>query len=232
MRRLLLLLPIVLAACSPGSDADPCAAAVVEAAAIDASSDTVEDLDDAIRRCESVEEFTTVADSYPDALDGAGATTFLTNRCQFEPSLGETAICQELKSSATVEPSNAAQGYVDHFVERSEVLLNAALEPMQADELSGDLDALAASAQTLESLGEEEVEWLDSHPSLDCYAQLHANTREAYALFAIVGAKIREAADAGDVNAAGAAAAEFTAATNTLDLAIAAVPDMVAACGL
>jgi len=125
----------------------------------------------------------------------------------------------------------AAQGYVDHLEQQSG-LLDRPLRQMREGEVSGDLAALATSAKTLESLAQAEVDWLDSHPPLDCYTQLHTSTRDAYALYAIVGAEIREAADAGDAKAAKAAGAELTAASNALDLAITAVPDMIEACGL
>lgn len=55
--------------------------------------DTVEDLDEAIRACASLAEFEAAAEQFPDALDGTDARTFIANRCEFEPSLADTALC-------------------------------------------------------------------------------------------------------------------------------------------
>lgn len=95
MRILLaLVLAWSLAAC--GSSGTACESAVREAADIASTEDTVSDLDSAIEECASLAELEAAADQFPDALDGVGALTFVSNRCEFEPTLSETAICVEV----------------------------------------------------------------------------------------------------------------------------------------
>ena len=101
MNRLLPAIVLVLAACGGDPAGGPqqlsaCQEAIAKAAAIDAMQDTVGDLDQAIRDCESLQEFAEAAEDYPDALDGVDAETFIGNRCEFEASLAEAAICREL----------------------------------------------------------------------------------------------------------------------------------------
>lgn len=89
-----LLLALGLAACG-GSGGSACESAVREAAEVSGMEDTVEDLDDAIRECGSLEEFEAAAEQFPDALDGTDARTFIANRCEFEPSLANSALCAD-----------------------------------------------------------------------------------------------------------------------------------------
>jgi len=90
-----LLMVLGIAACG-GAGGSACEAAVREAAEVSAMEDTVEDLDDAIRACVSFDEFEAAAEQFPDALDGTVARTFIANRCEFEPSLADSALCAEV----------------------------------------------------------------------------------------------------------------------------------------
>ena len=77
--------------------ASACEMAIADAAAISDIDDQVTDLDPAIAACSSLDEFAAIAARYPAALDGADAAEFVTNRCLYEASLVDTAICKGLK---------------------------------------------------------------------------------------------------------------------------------------
>jgi hypothetical protein len=80
-----------------GDALDPrCVRAVEEAAGIDASRDTVEDLDAAIRACPDFSQFQAAAELFPAALDGAPAEQFVEDRCRFNLELAGAAICSEV----------------------------------------------------------------------------------------------------------------------------------------
>jgi hypothetical protein len=230
-----LVLSTAITAC--GGSAGPsseCERAIADAAAVDATQDTVEDLDDAIRACPSIAEFEGFADDYPDALDGVSARTFVGNRCQFEPSLTDTDICQELgivPSAPSAAAQIPAQEYIDYFTQRS-ALLRATLEDMAGDVAAGDWFALSASAAQLDLLSRQEVEWLDAHPADACYADVHAASREAYVLMQQAGAVIAERAEADDPAAATTGDDLLAAAGARLDVATSGVPGIPAACGL
>lgn len=88
---------LALAGCAgSGNVQDDCERLVAEAAAVDATSDTVEDLDEAIATCATLDELAVAAELHPDALDGVDMRTFVSNRCSFNESLADAAICQEL----------------------------------------------------------------------------------------------------------------------------------------
>ena len=91
---LALLLVSIISAC--GGTGSACESAVREAAEISSMEDTVSDLDRAIEDCASLADLEAAADQFPDALDGTAARTFVSNRCEFEPALADTAICAEL----------------------------------------------------------------------------------------------------------------------------------------
>lgn len=77
---------------------EECGGLLADAAAVDASEETVEDTDPAIVACGSVDEFTAAAEDHPGALDGADPVTWLENRCQHAqgPDVADSDICQEL----------------------------------------------------------------------------------------------------------------------------------------
>ena len=112
-----LCLGLLLAACSPAATtptlaarptttpAPPstsvptisaCESRVKTAADIDEMQDTVTDLDPAIRTCASLAELSAATAKYPTALDGVDAGVFVSNRCQYEATLADTAICKAL----------------------------------------------------------------------------------------------------------------------------------------
>ncbi len=70
-----------------------CEAAFRRAAAVDPMRDPVRYLDDAVRACASEDEWRAASDAFPGALDGASPGAFLRNRCDFEPTLVNTALC-------------------------------------------------------------------------------------------------------------------------------------------
>lgn len=96
--RLLVALILVATAAGCGLGGSACESAVREAAEISPMADTVSDLDEAIAQCASLADFEAAAAMYPDALDGVSASTFVANRCAAEPSIADSAICQELGS--------------------------------------------------------------------------------------------------------------------------------------
>ena len=79
---------------------EECGTLLADAAAVDATEETVEDIDPAIVACSSVEEFSTAAGDNPGALDGADPVTLLEDRCQHAegPDVPNSDICQELAS--------------------------------------------------------------------------------------------------------------------------------------
>lgn len=77
-----------------------CEAAVRAAARVSAMADQVEDLDPAIRTCQSMDDLTAATKKFPAALDGADPKTFVSNRCTYEESLKTTPICQTLLATA------------------------------------------------------------------------------------------------------------------------------------
>lgn len=78
------------------SSKSACDAAFRRAAAVDPMQDTVTDLDDAVRACATEDEWRAASEAFPDALDGASPGAFLRNRCDFEPALVDTALCQSI----------------------------------------------------------------------------------------------------------------------------------------
>jgi hypothetical protein len=97
MRAVGLALVFALAACgSNGADETACQQALADAAAIEATEDAVENLDEAIRVCASLVDFEAAADAFPEALDGASAREFIANRCSANDELADTALCQEV----------------------------------------------------------------------------------------------------------------------------------------
>ncbi|MBF2082984.1 hypothetical protein [Thermoleptolyngbya sp. C42_A2020_037] len=73
-----------------------CEAAVQAAARVSSMADQVEDLDPAIRVCQSLDELTAASEKFPAALDGVDPKTFVSNRCRYEESLKTTPICRTL----------------------------------------------------------------------------------------------------------------------------------------
>lgn len=73
-----------------------CEAAMQTAARVSSMADQVEDLDPAIRVCQSLDELTAASDKLPTALDGVDPKIFVSNRCRYEESLKTTPICQTL----------------------------------------------------------------------------------------------------------------------------------------
>jgi hypothetical protein len=74
-----------------------CEAAVAAAAAFDDSSDTIEQLDPALRACTSLAELKAASDKYPSAFDGADPVIFATNRCSSSSAPAGAAICALVK---------------------------------------------------------------------------------------------------------------------------------------
>ncbi len=70
-----------------------CRAAVWFSAAISDDEDAMTDLDDAIRSCQTRDEWTIATAMFPAALDGRGANEFLAARCAL-PGLAQVPLCQ------------------------------------------------------------------------------------------------------------------------------------------
>ena len=83
-----------------------CQQAFAGAAAVDAYSDMVTDLDPAVRACATVAEWVAGSAMFPAALDGADPVTFLRNRCA---SLTLAPACDEA-TKATL--ADVAQAYL------------------------------------------------------------------------------------------------------------------------
>lgn len=103
--KLLLVLSIlvitILACGGSGTDSSEpalsnCEKAMKAAAEVSDIQDTVEDIDPAIRACESMDEFKAASFKFPKALDGVDEQIFVTNRCMYNPSLNDTAICKAI----------------------------------------------------------------------------------------------------------------------------------------
>lgn len=112
----LALLVVALAACGPGnaspSDAaaspegssagsavavsPACSDAMAAAAAIGDTSNTVADLEPAIRACETLAEWIAVSDANPAALDGASPKLFAQNACASLEALANEPLCLEV----------------------------------------------------------------------------------------------------------------------------------------
>ena len=82
----------IVIACGGGGET-ACEKAFSDAASIGDFSDTVEDLDPAVRACSTVAEWTVASKKHPGALDGVSPLTFLQNRCRFGPTSAK--ICSE-----------------------------------------------------------------------------------------------------------------------------------------
>jgi hypothetical protein len=96
----LVVLGAVLVGCSPsphGGGESACESAVAAAAAVDANSDTVADLDPALRNCTSIAELKAASDKYPAAFDGVDPVVFATNRCASSSAPTGAAICMLVK---------------------------------------------------------------------------------------------------------------------------------------
>lgn len=74
-----------------------CERAVKAASEISDMQDAIEDLDPAIQSCETLGEFLAATAKYPAALDGADGEMFARNRCTYNPSLANTALCKEIQ---------------------------------------------------------------------------------------------------------------------------------------
>ncbi|MDQ3688918.1 MAG: hypothetical protein M3406_02575 [Chloroflexota bacterium] len=95
--KLLLVAILAVAAAGCGLGGSSCETAVREAAEKAAMEDTaLQDLDPAIRECATLTDFQRMAGKYPDALDGVDSRGFVSNRCELEPALADSAICGEL----------------------------------------------------------------------------------------------------------------------------------------
>jgi hypothetical protein len=73
-----------------------CEKAIEAAAAVSNMQDAVEDIDPAIRICESMDELVSASSKFPAALDGVDEATYVANRCNFNSSLKNTPICSSL----------------------------------------------------------------------------------------------------------------------------------------
>lgn len=83
------------------SNLSSCEKALETAAGVSNMQDTVEDLDPAIRACESMSELVSASSKFPQALDGVDAKTVASNRCIYNSSLKSTAICKSLLPAMT-----------------------------------------------------------------------------------------------------------------------------------
>jgi len=96
---------------SPPADESPgqCDADWAAAAAIDDLSDTVQELDPAVRSCATLAAWGAASDAYPAALDGVDPWTFLGNRCDDSAAdLASTPLCRELLASCDTQPYASA----------------------------------------------------------------------------------------------------------------------------
>lgn len=105
----LLLATILVAACSASGPAaattsrpaaattSACESAVAAAAAIDDMSDTVSDLDPAIRNCATIEDLRAAAAKYPKAFDGVDPVEFVRNRCASSSGPTAAGLCSLVK---------------------------------------------------------------------------------------------------------------------------------------
>ena len=78
---------------SPSTPQNGCENAMMAAASVPSSQDTLEDTDQAFVACNSVQEFVDASKKYPDALDGANEQIYIDNRCQV-PYLKKTPLCK------------------------------------------------------------------------------------------------------------------------------------------
>jgi hypothetical protein len=85
----------------PSSSLSSCEKAMETAAAIPSNQDTVEDIDSAIRTCRSMNELISASSKFSAALDGTDEATFVSNRCTYNSSLKNSAICQSLLPTMT-----------------------------------------------------------------------------------------------------------------------------------
>ena len=92
------ILCITLISCTNDNDAtnNSCEQAMKTASEISDMQDTVEDVDPAIQECGSMQEFISASSKFPKALDGIDEETFVTNRCTYNSSLQNTAICKSI----------------------------------------------------------------------------------------------------------------------------------------
>lgn len=81
---------------TPTASLNSCQRAFATASAIDEYSDTVSDLDPAVRNC-SLHGWRAAATEYPGALSTKDVELFVANRCLHEPSLANSPICAEVK---------------------------------------------------------------------------------------------------------------------------------------
>lgn len=95
-----LMLFFTLISCSSNdttnSSLNSCEEAMKTAAEVSDMQDMAEDIDPAIRVCGSMQEFTSASSKFPEALDGVDEATFVTNRCTYNASLQNTAICKSI----------------------------------------------------------------------------------------------------------------------------------------
>lgn len=96
MKTLAVVAVVLFAVTGCGAGGSPCEHAVRDAAAISGTEDSASILDEAITKCGSLQEFSAATDQFPDALDGADALTFVTNRCAHEPSVASSSLCDEV----------------------------------------------------------------------------------------------------------------------------------------
>ena len=73
-----------------------CSDAMAAAAAINNVSDTVADLEPAIRACDTLAEWIAASDANPAALDGASPKLFLQNACASLEALANEPLCTEV----------------------------------------------------------------------------------------------------------------------------------------
>jgi hypothetical protein len=82
------------ATAAPELTLSACEGAFQSAAAIPDTRDAVEDLDPAVRACQSSAEWSSAAGRFPAALDGVDPLTFLKNRCLYGPT--DAPICAQI----------------------------------------------------------------------------------------------------------------------------------------
>ena len=94
-----LLLAAVLVGCA-ATPAEPeqsdCERDVETAAAVDAMSDAHEDLHPAFESCATIADMEAASELFPDAFDGVDVSDYARTRCEFEPLLAGTPICEEV----------------------------------------------------------------------------------------------------------------------------------------
>ena len=196
----LLLAATVLAGCTTagqggggGGGNTLCDDAFAMAAAIEADIASVTDLDPAIRRCRSLEEWTDAAADHPEALRGTTSEQHLEDRCG-DPSAGLAGyqVCALLRAESATPaprptsrptpkatrappwPARAWATFRDHYYKvesRGVNLMYLAVDGIQNSTFRRRGPAIGP-IEGLRTWAVNELRWLDRHPPHRCYANV------------------------------------------------------------